>query len=162
MKRQPIYAIVKSESFKNIILVIIAILALWAILAIQFEAIPVIKICASEKRINALNSLYLTLSYSYIAAFVFYYVTHALPTRQRKDILEPIIQRKVSDISRCIRDILLEFHRGTDFHYDVHSTADTEALLRCKDWFAIIPFIQKYQKVSISYLNYMKLCGGNH
>ena len=161
MKPQYIYDIAKRESFKDVILVIMFILAAWAIGAIQFQLIPVIQICSSSNTVNALNKLYLTLSYSFIAALVFYLVTQVFPARRRKDILEPIIRRKIVDVSRCIRDILLEFHRGTNYNYDVHNIDDTEALLRSKDWFSIVPFLQKYQKVPISYLSYMKVCGGN-
>lgn len=161
MKIQSICDIAKRESFKDIILGILFLFAVWAILAIQFQIIPAIRIGAGENTVNALNKLYLTLSYSYIAALVFYLVTQILPTRRRKDILEPIIRRKIVDISRCVHDILLEFHRGTNYNYDVHCTDDTEALLRSKDWFSIVPMLQKYQKVPISYLNYMKVCGNN-
>ena len=161
MKLQSICDIARRESFKDVILGILFLFAAWAILAIQFQIIPVIRIVASENAVNALNTLYLTLSYSYIAALVFYLVTQVFSTRRRKDILEPIIRRKLLDISRCIRDILLEFHRGTNYNYDIHNTDDTEALLRSKDWFSIVPMLRKYQKVPISYLSYMKVCGGN-
>lgn len=161
MKLQSMCNIAKRESFKDIILGIMFLFAAWAILALQFQFIPVIKIDANNNTVNALNTLYLTLSYSYIAALVFYLVTQVFPTRRRKDILEPIIRRKLVDISRCIRNILLEFHRGTNYNYDVHNTDDTEALLRSKDWFSIVPMLQKYQRVPISYLSYMKVCGDN-
>lgn len=129
MKSKSICDIAKRESFKDIILGIMFLFAAWAILAIQFQIIPVIRIRTGENTVNALNTLYLTLSYSFIAALVFYMVTQVLPVGRRKDILEPIIRRKIVDISRCIRNILLEFHRETKYEYDVHNTDDTEALL---------------------------------
>jgi len=153
--------IVKRESFKNVILIILTLLALWAVIAIEFYAPLSIKTCISDNKAKALNSFFLTLSYSYIAALVFYAVTCALPLRQRRNILEPIIKGKILGISRCIRDILLEFSRETNYGHNVHNIQNTEAILKSKNWFAIVPMIQQYHKASITYLRYMGLCGEN-
>lgn len=161
LKIQPICDYMKRESFKNVVLAFLTLLAMWVILAIQFHWIPVIKTCVSEETVNALNFFLLTLSYSYIAALVFYLVTCVLPSKRRKDILEPIINRKIQCIGRCIHDILLEFSRETDYDHDVHNTTNTDALLRSKDWFAIVQMINEVQKVSVTYLRLMQICGEN-
>ena len=151
----------KREYLKNISLIVLFLLSFWAIMTIQLHCPLLVPSCFDEETTNALNTVLLTLSYSYIAALVFYLLTSVLPTIQRKDKLKPIIAKKIKQIGRCIRDILLEFHRETNYNYDVHDTTNTEALLRSKDWFAVVPIILKYQKVPITYLKYMERCGEN-
>ena len=144
-----------------IIIAILALFSFWAILAIQFHLIPLMATCMSDKTVSAVNKFLLTLSYSYIAALIFYIVTYVLPSKQRKYKLESIINRKVLNISRCIRDILLEFYRDTDYELDIRDTTNTEAILKSKDWFSIVPFIHQYQKVPITYLGYLERCCAN-
>ena len=145
----------------KIILATLTALSAWAILSIQFHVIPVIKISLEEETVTALNSFLLTLAYSFIAALVFYLVTTTLPARQRRDKIDPVVKKKIDSIGRCIRDILLEFHRKTNHNYDVHDTTTTEVLLKSKDWFANVPMLQQYQNVQITYLKYMVVCGEN-
>ncbi len=161
VKHLPICDYMKRESFKNIILLILTLLSMWAIIAIQFHLIPVVSISKSEDTVNSLNTFFLILAYSYIAALVFYLVTVELPSRRRKDILRPIIKRKINGIGRCISDILLEFSRKTDYGHDVHNIENTESIMKSKNWFAIVPMIKKYRNIPISYLHYMQRCGEN-
>ena len=110
----------------------------------------------SAETAKAMNTALLTLSYSYIAAFVFYLLTTVIPSLQRKHKLNAPIKKRVSELSRGIRDILLEFARGTNYKVDERNTTDTEAILRSKDWLAIVPMIQKYRHISVTYIEYMK------
>lgn len=144
-----------------IALAVLFLLSLWAILSIQFHLIPVIRTSLSGDVVGALNSAYLTLSYSYIAALLFYLLTNVLPAKQRRDKLDAIIKRRVKGLGRCIRDILLEFSRDTNFKDEIHNTTDTEAILHSKDWFAEIPMMKKYHNRSITYLQYMNAVGNN-
>lgn len=161
VKIQPICDYMKRESFKNVVLAFLTLLAMWVIFAVQLHCPILVPSCFNDETTNAINIVLLTLSYSYIAALVFYLVTCVLPSKRRKDILEPIINRKIQRIGRCIRDILLEFSRKTDYGYDVHNTANTENLLRSKNWFAIVPMINEIQKVPITYLRLMQSQGEN-
>lgn len=151
----------KKETVKNIILMILLLFSLWIVLAVQLHCLPLVNICFSEIQEHDINTLLLTLSYSYIAALIFYIVTCVLPSKRRKDILAPIINRKIQRIGRCIHDILLEFSRKTDYGHDVHNTTNTDALIRSKDWFAIVPMINEVQKVPVTYLRLMRECGEN-
>ena len=155
------FEIQKSTIIQNVILKILMLLSLWTILAVQLHWLPLVGSCLCKETAQAINNALLTLSYSYIAAFVFYLLTNVLPTKHRKDKLGPIIKWKVSKMSRSIHDILLEFARGTKLSHDVHDTTNTETILRSKDWLTVVPMIQQYNQVSISYLKYMKVCGDN-
>ena len=151
----------KKDYFKYIILLILTLLSLWAILAIQFGKLPVVNTYYEDSTVTSLNTSLLTLSYSYIAALVFYLVTIELPAAQRKINLNSIIKRRVSEISRGIRDILLEFSRGTKLGFDVHDTTTTKAILQSKDWMAVVPHIQMYRNITVTYLRYMNAVGDN-
>ena len=142
-------------------LIILFLLSLWAILAIQFHWIPLVKTSFDDETILSLNTALLTLSYSYIAALVFYLVTIEIPTVQRKLKLNSIIRKRVRNISRGMRDILLEFSRGTKLGFDVHDTINTKAILQSKDWMAVVPHIQMYRNITVTYLRYMKAVGDN-
>ena len=92
---------------------------------------------------------------------MFYILTTVIPSLQRKQKLNAPIKKRVRELSRGIRDILLEFARGTNYIVDERNTTDTEAILRSKDWFAIVPMIQKYRHISVTYIEYMKAAGNN-
>ena len=156
---QKILNLLRKDIIKNVILAILFLISLCAILAVQFHRLPIIKCCITEETAQAANTVLLTLSYSYLAALVFYLVTSVLPAKQRRNKLKPIIERRIHQIGRCIRDILLEFSRDTDYGHDVHNIAKTEAILKSKDWFAHVPLLQKYNKVNLTYLQYMVKCG---
>ena len=145
--------------FCDIIVGLLFLLSCWSIIAIQFHIIPYVPTCMSVERAGAMNTALLTLSYSYIAAFVFYILTTVIPSLQRKQKLNAPIIKRVRELSRGIRDILLEFARGTNYIVDERNTTDTEAILRSKDWFAIVPMIQKYRHISVTYIDYMKAAG---
>lgn len=143
------------------VLVFLLLLSFWAILSIQFRLIPVIMTGLSETVTTGLNEAYITLSYSYIAALLFYVLTNVLPAKQRKDKLDSVIKRRVKGLGRCVHDILLEFSRGTIYKADVHNTSDTEAILHTKDWMAEIPMIRKYHNRRVTYLQWMNAAGNN-
>jgi len=145
----------------NVILVVLTMLSVWVIVAVQLHWLPLAGHCLSEETAQAVNTVLLTLSYSYIAALMFYLLTSVLPAKQRKNKLDPIIKGKVTKISRCIHDILLEFSRDTKLGHDVHDTTNTENILRSKNWMTVVPMILQYNQVNISYLKYMKVCGDN-
>lgn len=151
----------KKDNFKYIVLLILTLLSLWAILAIQFSQLPVVNTSYENNTVTSLNTALLTLSYSYIAALVFYLVTIEIPAVQRKIKLKSIIKRRVAEISSGLRDILLEFSRGTKLGFDVHDTTNTKAILQSKDWMTMVPHIQMYRNLTITYLRYMNAVGDN-
>lgn len=139
----------------DIILIIVLLLALWAILSIQLKFIPVITVGWNRDTIGSWNAVILNLSYSYIAALIFYGLTTRLPIYRRKKKLMPIIQKRIGEIGREIYNILLEFSRETGYNHDYRNTTGTDAILRSKDWMSIMPSVLRYQNIKITYLNFL-------
>ena len=107
---------------------------------------------------EAINSIIEGLSYSYIAAYLFYILTTFLPAHRRKEMLNPIIRRRVQNIgTKNIHNILLEFGRGTKLGNGYRDTEHTVEILKSKNWDDIVPILKKYNGVSISYLHYVNL-----
>ena len=107
---------------------------------------------------EAINSIIEGLSYSYIAAYLFYILTTFLPAHRRKQMLNPIIRGKVQKIgTKNIHNILLEFGRGKKLGSGYRDTEHTVKILKSKNWDAIVPILKKYNGVSISYLHYVNL-----
>lgn len=104
---------------------------------------------------EAVNAIIEGLSYSYIAAYLFYILTSFLPAKRRKKMLTPIIRERVQRIgTKNIHSILLEFGRKTGLNYDYRKTENTAAILKSKNWDVIVPLIQQYNGISISYFRY--------
>ena len=139
----------------DIILIIVLLLTLWAILSIQLKVIPVITVGWQQETIASWNTVFLNLSYSYIAALIFYGLTTRLPVYRRKKKLMPVIQKRIGEIGREIYNILLEFARETGYNHDYRNTTDTDAIMRSKDWMAIMPTVLRFRNIKISYLNFL-------
>lgn len=106
----------------------------------------------------AINSIIEGLSYSYIAAYLFFILTTFLPARRRKEMLTPIIRNRVKNIgAKNIHNILLEFGRGTRLGTGYRDTEHTVEILKSKNWDDIVPLLKEYKGVSISYLHYANL-----
>ena len=104
---------------------------------------------------EAVNSIIEGLSYSYIAAYLFYILTSSLPARRRKKKLYPIIRERVQRIgTKNIHSILLEFGRKTGLSYDYKNTDHTTEVLKSKDWDTEVPLIKQYNGISITYFRY--------
>lgn len=104
---------------------------------------------------EAVNSIIEGLSYSYIAAYLFYLLTSFLPAKRRKKMLSPIIRERVQRIgTKNIHSILLEFGRQTGLNYDYRNTEHTAAILKSKDWDVIVPLIKQYNGITITYFRY--------
>lgn len=140
----------------DIILLIVLLLALWAILSIQLKVIPVITVGWQQDTIASWNTVFLNLSYSYIAALIFYGLTTRLPVYRRKMKLKPVIQKRISEIGREIYNILLEFARETGYNHEYRNITDTDAIMRSKDWMAIMPSVLRFQNIKVTYLNFLK------
>ena len=105
---------------------------------------------------EAVNSIIEGLSYSYIAAYLFYILTSFLPDRRRKRMLAPIIRERVNSIgTKNLHGIFLEFGRQTGLDFDFRKTENTKAILKSKNWDTIVPLIKQYNGISISYFRYV-------
>ena len=137
----------------DVVLFGIFLLALWAILAIQFKFIPTISVGWEANTAMNLNELFLNLSYSYIAALIFYGLTTRLAAYRRKKKLEPVIQKRVEQIGRLgIYYILLEFSRESGYGADYKSSENTAKVLESKNWLDYMPFFQMAYKTDMTYL----------
>lgn len=128
----------------------------WAILAIQFRvACLQIPMNWSQDRCDNLNQLFINLTYSFLAGYVFYLLTIYFPQRKEKKRIQPVIQQKVLNIRKAISDILLEFSRDTDIHKDLLEIDNAKKVLMSKNWTNKMPMFQYLYKAQISYLAYI-------
>ena len=105
-----------------------------------------------------INDMLVNLSYSYIAAYLFYLMTSRLPVVMRKRKLMPVIQNRVEEIGRrSIYYVLLEFSRGNkELHADYKHIDGTEEVLASKIWTDEMPTVHKQFGIRINYLNYVR------
>ena len=130
----------------------ICVLCLYAVIQIRLGCLWYI---GSIENAESVNSVIEGLSYSYIAAYLFYILTSYLPARRRKKMLEPIIRERVQRIgTKNIHSILLEFGRKTGLPYDFRNTEHTTEVLKSKDWDTEVPLIKQYNGISITYFRY--------
>lgn len=153
----------KIESFLlrnlNIIVLCIALLCLYAILQIRLDLFWPI---GSSTKADDINAIIEGLSYSYLAAALFYLLTMYLPALRRSIKLAPVIQKRVEEIGRKnIRSMLFEFARGTSYKADWKTTTHTKEILKSKNWDEEVPVFKKYNGIVISYLHYLNLEGKN-
>ena len=108
----------------------ICALCLYAVIQIRLGCLWYI---GSIEKADAVNSILEGLSYSYIAAYLFYLLTVFLPSKRRRKKLLPMIRERVHDIGvRHIHSILLEFDRGTHWGTEYNNIQHTEEILRSK------------------------------
>ena len=90
-------------------------LCLWTVFAVGVALIPLIPLDIPPKIASNLNQIALNLSYSFIAAFVFFILTAVVPYLWTKKSLGSAIQIKRLNINRIIRDLLFHFAKGTEY-----------------------------------------------
>lgn len=130
----------------------VSILCLYAVIQIRLGCFWGF---GSFENAGAVNSIIEGLSYSYIAAYLFYLLTVFLPTRRRRKKILPIIKERVHEIGiRNIQSILLEFGRGTQLGSDYRDVQHTEEIMRSKNWDSEVPMFKKYDGVSITHFRY--------
>lgn len=107
-----------------------------------------------------INDMLVNLSYSYIAAYLFFLMTSRMPVVMRRKKLMPVIQKRVEEIGRQeIYYVLLEFSRGCDgpeFSPDYKHIDNTARLLASKTWTDEMPTVYRQFGVRITYLKYVR------
>ena len=142
----------KAIKWLNWIVLGICVLCLYAVIQIRLGLFWNI---GYAENAGAVNAIIEGLSYSYIAAYLFYILTSFLPAKRRKKMLTPIIRERVQRIgTKNLHSILLEFGRKTGLNYDYRKTDNTAAILKSKNWDVVVPLIQQYNGISISYFRY--------
>jgi len=142
----------------EISLCIALMLCAWTIFSIQLGVIPLLPCHLEIDTCNALNAMYVNLSYSFIAGCVFYVLTLVLPEHLKKKRMKPVLQRKMDKSRKALDDIVLEFSRGLENR----SYEDRESLsqiLDSKSWTDIIPMQKQLYSVDISYVSYISVMG---
>lgn len=109
----------------------------------------------SQDKCDNLNQLFINLTYSFLAGYVFYLLTIYFPQRKEKKRIQPVIRQKVLTIRKAISDTLLEFSRDTDIKKDFLETDNAKIILMSKNWTDTIPMFQYLYKARISYLAYI-------
>lgn len=148
---------IKTPDYINkIALYLLLLLCVWAILAIQLRVAGLqIQVNWSQDRCDNLNQLFINLTYSFLAGYVFYLLTIYYPQRKEKKRIQPVIQQKVLNIRKALSDILLEFSRNTDIHQDFLEIENAKKVLMSKNWTDKMPMFQYLYKAQISYLAYI-------
>ena len=130
----------------------ICVLCLYAVIQIRLGCLWYI---GRIENADAVNSIIEGLSYSYVAAYLFYLLTVFIPTQKRRKKLLPMIRERVHDIGiRHIHSILLEFGRGTQLGSDYSETQHSEEILKSKNWDSEVPMFKKYDGISITHFRY--------
>ena len=105
-----------------------------------------------------INDMLVNLSYSYIAAYLFYLMTNRLPVVVRKRKIMPVIQNRVEEIGRrSIYNVLLEFSRDSELNADYKHIDGTMDVLASKIWTDDMPAVQRQFGYRIDYLHYVRL-----
>lgn len=140
----------------HLALFIMLLLCVWALSAIQLK-IPhlTINVNWAQERCDNLNQLYINLSYSFLAGFVFYLLTIYFPQKRERKRLEPVIKQKVLEIRKELRNVLLEFSRKTDIQNYIEIESARKVLMS-KNWTDYMPMYQLLYKANISYIAYIK------
>lgn len=97
---------------------ILAILALAICIDIEFELL-LIPTC-SDTTAKATNNIILALSYSYIAAAIFYYLVNVLPFERRLFIIRPLLEANICEIAEHIhvcKEVIMPFSSISDKKY---------------------------------------------
>ena len=104
-----------------------------------------------------INDMLVNLSYSYIAAYLFYLMTSRLPLVMRNRKLMPVIQSRVEEIGRrSIYYVLLEFSRDSKLNADYKHIDGTMDVLASKMWTDEMPTVYRQFGIRINYLNYVR------
>lgn len=128
----------------------------WAIFAIQFRVTRLqIPLNWSQDRCDNLNQLFINLTYSFLAGYVFYLLTIYFPQIQEKKRIQPVIQQKVLEIRKAISDILLEFSRDTDIKKDFLEIENAKIVLMSKNWTDKMPMFMRLFNAHISYIAFI-------
>lgn len=116
----------------------------------------------SQDRCDNLNQLFINLTYSFLAGYVFYLLTIYFPQIKEKKRIQPVIQQKVLDIRKAISDVLLEFSRDTDIKKDFLEIENAKIVLMSKNWTDKMPMFMRLYNAHISYLAFIGEVGNKN
>jgi len=132
----------------------IFLICLYIIVQVKFEITPFFVYSVYA---DGINEILVNLSFSYIAAYIFYQLTSRLLLKIRNRKIRPVIQKRVEEIGRrSIYYVLLEFSRESHFSADYKHIDNTAKVLESKLWTDEMPAMQRQFGIRITYLNYVR------
>ena len=158
----PLYVLLKRFN-KNItnwidskLLTILLSLAIFfcvlSIFSIELEIIPKISTSWNDVFCYKLNNVFINLSYSFLAGYIFYIFTVVIPDYKKKKKITPILYKKISRCFRTVENIICKFSNKNYCWKDI-SREDLTNILDSKKWRDPIPNLR------ISYIEYISLQG---
>lgn len=97
---------------------LLTIISLYVILSVELELVPKIHFGFSAPFIPKLNNSLLTLSYSYIAALIFYLLINYFPYYQRKKLYQPYVKRDIIEIHSLFLNMINAMGKKVNKKYD--------------------------------------------
>lgn len=119
----------------KVLFTVLLITSLYAILVIELEALPPMKINRSEEFVKGLNRIFLGLSYSYVVGIIVFWFTVIWPARHEKYRLRPVINKKIENIGTMLEYMITGFplKEGQSF-VDLKDLEGCRNLLKSADW----------------------------
>lgn len=77
---------------------ILVVISLWIVLSVELKLIPLIPSLLSETFVSNLNRVLLNISYSFLAAYIFYIITSVLPRKMLIYRLKKVSARQVHEL----------------------------------------------------------------
>lgn len=90
----------------EVCLTIALLLCMWAIGSIQLQFIPLIPTSLTQEQCDGWNSMFVNLSYSFIAGFIFYLLTVVLKNYHERKKIHKVLNNKVKQIASPIEAII--------------------------------------------------------
>jgi hypothetical protein len=136
----------------------LVIVSIYIIFSVGIGIFPQIPSFLESKYIENLNSVFLNLSYSFLAACFFYIFSVYLPNKKDEKILYPMISQKINHIYGFFSNIYLEFSRDikikvTDAMHD--DDIGRKLLFSIKDWGQINNFRKRLWGENITYYQHI-------
>ena len=131
---------IKLVIYNNVdkLLTTLFLVSVWGIIVIGFnlDCLKVVS-CIPVKYINPLNNLIFNLSCSYIAAYIFYFLSEILPRKKNERIMKEAICLKMEIIGYILTCILRRFADGTNLSTTDFSFQNIKNIFIQKNWFDI-------------------------
>lgn len=138
----------------RILLTVANIVCFWVICSIRLNVIPKINTSWNQNFCDNLNEVFVNLSYSFFAGFIFFLLTVVIPDYKRKKKIKPILHLRVEACFRIIDSIINKFANcSSSVCQRSLSRDELSVILDSKKWRDVIP------ELKISYIEYISLQG---
>lgn len=121
----------------KVVLVVGTVLSIWAIGAIELNVLPKMLMNNGEMLTSdALNKMFLGLSYSYLAGIFVYLLTVPFPQFAYRKKMRTVISKNINEIGESLHNMLIDFCGGRDEvrNPNLNDLDDCRYLLINSDW----------------------------